>query len=133
MTSAECSVEVVGSCIRSGARPRPGSLRRSLSSALSHAALALRGDDHDLVVLGVETNVVTRYIVVDDEIHLLVGELPAGTLEPVVGGLRCEADEDLAVLATLTEAWSTSAVGSSSIVHVSSDFGRFASSVCAGR
>ena len=70
---------------------------------LFHDALPLRRDDHDLVVLGIETHVLSGYVVVDDEIDLLVSELRACAVEALGRCLGREADEHLAVGAALTE------------------------------
>ena len=62
-------------------------------------ALACLRDQHDLVVYGVEADVVTGHVVVDDEVDALVAQLPPRALEAVVAGLGREADEQLAVAA----------------------------------
>src|SRR5439155_5844132 len=56
-------------------------------------------DQHHLIVLRVESDVGSRYVVVDDEVHVLVSEHPPLALEPLVALLRAEGDDHLAVLA----------------------------------
>src|SRR5579884_4425073 len=50
-------------------------LRHLLLPAPAHPALALRGDDNHLVGRGVEADVRARYVVDDDRVQALVGEL----------------------------------------------------------
>ena len=112
------------------ARPRRGSPPRSPPSAPCPRGRSPRaGDDHDLVVRRSRNRRRRRDdVVADDEVGAACSaSFRAGALEPVVAGLRREADEDLAVRATARRAArARRSVGSSSIVHGSSDFGRFA-------
>src|SRR5919199_6333396 len=78
-------------------RRRDPRLRR-----LRHLPLALRGDDRHLVLYGVEADVGSGHIVVDDEIDLLASELLPRPLEPLPR-LGREPDQDLAVPAPLAE------------------------------
>src|SRR5919197_587940 len=70
-------------------------LRESLFSA--------RGDEHDLVLVGVEADVRTRDVVVDDEVDMLPLQLRACAREAVGSRFGSEADEHLAVRPSLAE------------------------------
>src|SRR5215207_6820467 len=65
--------------------------------------LARLREQHDLVLYGIEADVVTRHVVVDDEVDTLVAQLPTRTLEPVAARLGREADDQPAVRALVAE------------------------------
>src|SRR6266511_4781120 len=71
--------------------------------SLGHAALARRAQQDDLVVARVEADVVTRDVVVDDEVDALPLQFVARALETLVAGLGREPDQYLAVRPALCE------------------------------
>src|SRR6478752_7733200 len=79
-------------------RPRDLVLRR-----LGDRPLGRGRDQRHLVLCSVEADVGPPHIVEDDEIGALVGELLPCALEAVLSGLGGEADEELALAATLAQ------------------------------
>src|SRR3954452_2205651 len=63
---------------------------------LGNAAITVRGDEDDLVVGGVEADVLSGDVVVDDQVGVLVLEHPALPLEPLFAVLGAERDDELA-------------------------------------
>jgi hypothetical protein len=59
--------------------------------------------EDDLVVLGVEADVVAAHVVVDDEIHVLVRQHRAFPREAVLPALGAEGDEHLPFASGRTE------------------------------
>src|SRR5438270_6044209 len=66
-------------------------------------ALAARRDQRDLVVGRVEADVRARDVVEDEQVGVLLGELPSRTLEAVGAVVGSEADEELTRLPALAE------------------------------
>src|SRR3954452_8116645 len=79
-------------------RRRDPRLRR-----LGDPLLPLARDQHHFVVPGVEPDVGSRHVVVDDEVDILVCEHRALPLEPLLSLLGAEGDDHLAVLASRGE------------------------------
>src|SRR5437867_4807578 len=65
--------------------------------SLRDPALAGGGDEHDLVVPGVEADVAARDVVVDHEIDMLLHQFLARAREAAVSAVGREADQHLAV------------------------------------
>src|SRR5215211_4409477 len=106
--SAEEATETGSLPARSIALQQPLDLVEDLAGDLvlrspRHLALAFLRQQHDLVVYRVESDVVTRHVVVDDEVDGLVAELVTGALEAVLARLRRETHEQSAVRPTLAE------------------------------
>src|SRR5437879_3275287 len=70
----------------------------SVFRRLADSLVALGADEDDLVVGGVESHVLARYVVEDDEIHSLRDELLARACEPPLSVIGGESHEHLAVL-----------------------------------
>src|ERR671924_651190 len=75
----------------------------ALLGRLGDPPLAVGRDDHDLVLYGVEADVGSRHIVVDDEIGAFAVALLARALEPALALVGGEPDEDAAVSALRAE------------------------------
>src|SRR5919197_1633588 len=75
----------------------------SVFRRLRDSLFSARGDEHDLVLVGVEADVRARDVVVDDEVDMLPLELRARAREAVGSRFGGEADEHLAVRPSLAE------------------------------
>src|SRR5215216_4452056 len=64
---------------------------------LRHLPLPVARDQHHLVLLGVEPDVFPSYVVVDDQVHILVCQHPPLPRQALVARLGAERDNDLAV------------------------------------
>src|SRR5437764_7095999 len=71
--------------------------RDALLGRLRDPPLSIRRDDHDLVLYGVEADVGSPHVVVDDEIGAFAVALLPRAREPVLALVGCEAHEDAAV------------------------------------
>src|SRR5690242_3276071 len=71
--------------------------RDPLFRCFLNAPLAALRNDDDLVVGGVEADVLAAHVVEDDQVDLLVVQLLAGPLEAALAAVGGEADEQLAV------------------------------------
>src|SRR4029453_18513700 len=67
------------------------------------APLARTRNEDDLVVGGIEADVIAAHIVEDDQVDSLVAELLPRALEPALSAIGCEAHEQLAVRAPSAE------------------------------
>src|SRR5215211_5102431 len=97
-TSADDATETRSLPARSIAPQQPLDLvedfhRDVLLPSPRYRTLAGLGEQHDFVLCGIEADVVTRNVVVDDEVDTLVAQLPARALEPVAARRGRRGDE----------------------------------------
>src|SRR5215208_6667547 len=112
MRSIVCAAAGAATCCRRGlvSMPVQQGLRRVQDRCgdrslrrLVEPLLAVARDQHDLVLVDVEADVVATHVVVDDEVDVLVGEHPALAGEAGLPRLGAEGDDHLAVRAERRE------------------------------